>query len=153
MAKIIFTPVCHSVHRGGSTPGVFWTGGFWSRGVSARGGVWSGGCLLRGCLLGSMPPKIFFQFFLKIFFFDFFFILIFYFFWGYPPPPKLTRAYGQWAVGTYPTGMHSCCNEKCIYLSENEVWSFEMKKVKPSRNDEPSLITFQQNLTNLYLNC
>ena len=24
------------------------------------------------------------------------------------PPPKQTPAYGQWAVGTYPTGMHSC---------------------------------------------
>ena len=45
------------------------------------------------------------------------------------------------------------CNEKCIYLSENEVWSFEMKKVKPGRNDEPGLITFQQYLTNLYLSC
>ena len=27
-----------------------------------------------------------------------------------PPPPKQTPAYGQWAAGTHPTGMHSCNN-------------------------------------------
>ena len=26
-----------------------------------------------------------------------------------PPPRKKTAAYGQWAAGTHPTGMHSCC--------------------------------------------
>ena len=25
-----------------------------------------------------------------------------------PPPGKQTAAYGQWAAGTHPTGMHSC---------------------------------------------
>ena len=25
-----------------------------------------------------------------------------------PPPRKQTQAYGQWAAGTHPTGMHSC---------------------------------------------
>ena len=25
-----------------------------------------------------------------------------------PPPEKQTAAYGQWAAGTHPTGMHSC---------------------------------------------
>ena len=27
---------------------------------------------------------------------------------GRPPPGKRTAAYGQWAAGTHPTGMHSC---------------------------------------------
>ena len=27
---------------------------------------------------------------------------------GRTPPGKQTAAYGQWAAGTYPTGMHSC---------------------------------------------
>ena len=31
-----------------------------------------------------------------------------------PPPRKQTPAYGQWAAGTHPTGMHSCFD--CNYI-------------------------------------
>ena len=63
----------------------------------------------------STPPRLSFLKFKKKIFFDFFFlILIFYFFGGSlpstPPPRKQTQAYGQWAAGTHPTGMHSCFN-------------------------------------------
>ena len=36
------------------------------------------------------------------------------------PPRKKTAAYGQWAAGTHPTGMHSCYNrhETCLTIRE-----------------------------------
>ena len=96
----VFTRVCHSVNRGGVC----------SWGVSALGGVCSGGCLfpggvsaLRGCLLpggvclggvcsrGCLPPGV----------------VSACLFWG---GGKQSSAYGQWAAGTHPTGMHSCYN-------------------------------------------
>ena len=54
----IFTPVCHSVHRGGvCSGGVSATGGSGPRGVSAPGGVWSPGGGGWGCLLlGGLVP-------------------------------------------------------------------------------------------------
>ena len=58
------------------------------------------------------PPHfiyIYFFFFFK--FFWYFFKIFFWFFFAYHPPPpplgKQTWAYGQRAVGTHPTGMHS----------------------------------------------
>ena len=42
----MFTPVCHSVHRGG----IWFWGGAWS-----RGGAWSGGLVLGGCLVETPP--------------------------------------------------------------------------------------------------
>ena len=81
----IFTPVCHSVHRG-----------VWSRegGLQFFGGVWSWGGLqfFRGEGLQFFGGLQFF------FFFDFCFL------WGYPPPLE----YGQRSADTHPTGMHSC---------------------------------------------
>ena len=79
----IFTPVCHSVHRGvpgpeGCVPDL---GGACSRGSALGGcllwgGAWSGGgggaCSGGGCLVDT---------------------------------PRMATAAG----GTHPTGMHSCC--------------------------------------------
>ena len=62
------------------------------------GGVLSpGGCTLSrgGCGSGALPSQ-------------FFFFLIFSLISLGTPPWKQTQAYGQRAVGTYPTGMHSC---------------------------------------------
>ena len=37
------------------------------------------------------------------------------------PPRKKTAAYGQWAAGTHPTGMHSCLNHVRTFCLRNEL--------------------------------
>ena len=92
---------------GGLLPGA---GCSWG-GVSVPGGSGLGGYLVRGegvsSLGGATPPKIFLKIYIFFSYFYLFFSLFFYFF-RHPLPPKQTRAYGQHAASTHPTGMHSC---------------------------------------------
>ena len=78
----VFTPVCHSVHRGELHPGgvCIWGGGSASRGVGVciQG---EGVCIQEG---GDLHPG------------------------GLGRPPSDTTGYGQRAGGTHPTGMHFC---------------------------------------------
>ena len=125
----IFTPVCHSVHRGGGGSGLgggcvppnffgglqffggggewclkFFGGGFsnfFGGGEWFGGGGWGGGGW-GGVVEGEVkgePPQ---------FFFFFWFLLSL----GIPPPlpQDQTPEYGQRLAGTHPTGMHSCYN-------------------------------------------
>ena len=39
------------------------------------------------------------------------------------PPPETSPGYGQWAAGTHPTGMHSCCNF-CHFLQFLTIFLF-----------------------------
>ena len=105
----IFTPVCHSVHRGGM-----------------RGCSWGGmhGCSRGGCMVapgGDMRGFIwgvhgFIQGVCIVLFGGACMVL----FWGVCmvlfagacvvfPVFSDTMRYGQWAGGMHPTGMHSCC--------------------------------------------
>ena len=48
---------------------------------------------------------------------------------GEPPPPgRETAAYGQWAAGTHPTGMHSCLHyvHRTLNFSEQHAFQFSL---------------------------
>ena len=117
----IFTPVCHSVHRGGGCsrycsnlggcsricynfPGggifvgggssKFWGGFFWGGSSKFLGG---------GYFLGG-PPNFGGYFFGGGYFLGGGGFLQIYFWGGGGSPPE----YGQRSAGTHPTGMHSC---------------------------------------------
>ena len=74
----IFTPVCHSVHRGGGSASVH-------AGIPPPPGAGTPPWEQAHTPGSRHPPGP-----------------------GTPPPGKQTRAYGLRAAGTHPTGMHSC---------------------------------------------
>ena len=101
----IFTPVCHSVHRGRGSPS---PGGFslpephrhgeppqWRTPPSRHPLGWR-----THPPDGEHPPRD-----------------------GEPTPPppprKQTPAYGLWSAGTHPTGMHSCSQSYSIHGKDN----------------------------------
>ena len=92
----IFTPVCHSVHRGGMSEAD--PLGADTDPPLEQTPPWEQTPHLGADTPQEQTPLQ------KFFFLDFFFG----FFGGDLPPPKLTQAYGQRAAGTHPTGMHSC---------------------------------------------
>ena len=78
-------------------------------GVCSGGGSALGGCLLPGVFRGGggrclvEAPKTFFFCIFFVFLFCIFFLLFFH-------HTHTHTHHGQWAGGTHPTGMHSCCN-------------------------------------------
>ena len=77
----VFTRVCHSVHR----VGIRCRGGMWGRGACMAGGAHGKGHVCRGVHGGGVHA-----------------------WWGACVAD--TTRYGQWAGGTHPTGMNSCCS-------------------------------------------
>ena len=93
-----FTPVCHSVHRGGKT----WAG------TPPRPGAPPGS---RYTPPDQVPPQT--RYPSRA---------------GTPPGAVHAGRYGQQAGGTHPTGMHSCCNINLAANRKASLQLFKIKE-------------------------